>query len=88
MLREDVVDAVKKETFKIWSIDHIDEGIEILTGLKAGEITWDKHNNKQIFEQNSFYSLVNLRLEQMSETLKDYLHPIDAELLGEQETAS
>ena len=59
-----------------------------MTGLKAGEITWDKQNKKQIYEQNSFYSLVNLRLEQLSETLKDYLHPMEAELLGEQETSN
>lgn len=28
---------VKKGTFHIYAINHIDEGIEILTGIKAGE---------------------------------------------------
>ncbi|MDY2984729.1 MAG: ATP-binding protein [Synergistes jonesii] len=37
MLSHEVVDAVKKNKFHIWSISTIDEGIEILTGVKAGE---------------------------------------------------
>ncbi|MDX2159096.1 MAG: AAA family ATPase [Hyphomicrobiaceae bacterium] len=37
MLREDVVEAVKAGKFAIYSVGHINEGIEILTGVKAGE---------------------------------------------------
>ena len=37
MLREDVVEAVKHGQFAIYPIGTIDEGIEILTGVKAGE---------------------------------------------------
>lgn len=37
MLREDVVDAVASKKFAIWAIDTIDEGIELLTGMAAGE---------------------------------------------------
>ena len=37
MLREDVVEAVKHGQFAIYPIATIDEGIEILTGVKAGE---------------------------------------------------
>lgn len=37
MLREDVVEAVKAGKFSIYSVGSIDEGIEILTGVKAGE---------------------------------------------------
>lgn len=36
MLRKDVVDAVKKGKFTVYSVKAIDEGIEILTGKKAG----------------------------------------------------
>jgi lon-related putative ATP-dependent protease len=36
MLREDVVDAVKAGKFAIHAVDTIDQGIEILTGIKAG----------------------------------------------------
>jgi len=37
MLRQDVVDAVGAGTFKIYAVETIDQGIEILTGLPAGE---------------------------------------------------
>jgi lon-related putative ATP-dependent protease len=36
MLREDVVAAVKDGKFSVWPVEHIDQGIEILTGVKAG----------------------------------------------------
>jgi predicted ATP-dependent protease len=37
MLREDVVEAAKNGQFSIYPVGHVDEGIEILTGVKAGE---------------------------------------------------
>ncbi len=37
MLKEEVVKAVKKGVFNIWAVSTIDEGIEILTGKKAGK---------------------------------------------------
>ncbi len=37
MLRQDVVDAVEKGEFSIHAVSTIDEGIEILTGVTAGE---------------------------------------------------
>ena len=37
MLREDVVEAVRHGQFAVYPIGTIDEGIEILTGVKAGE---------------------------------------------------
>jgi lon-related putative ATP-dependent protease len=37
MLRKDVVEAIGKRTFRIYAIDHVEEGIEILTGMPPGE---------------------------------------------------
>lgn len=37
MLRQDVVDAVRAGAFKVYAVESIDEGIELLTGLPAGE---------------------------------------------------
>ncbi len=37
MLREDVVEAVEAGKFHIYAIDNVDDGIELLTGLKAGK---------------------------------------------------
>jgi predicted ATP-dependent protease len=41
MLREDVVEAVKNGQFAIYGVSTIDEGIEILTGARAGERSAD-----------------------------------------------
>jgi len=38
MLRQDVVDAVRAGKFRIYAIETIDEGIEILTGIPAGAL--------------------------------------------------
>jgi ATP-dependent Lon protease len=37
MLRRDVIDAVRRGEFHIWAVDSIDEGLELLTGLPAGD---------------------------------------------------
>ena len=37
MLGRDVLKAVKKGRFHIWSVDSIAQGIEILTGVPAGK---------------------------------------------------
>jgi ATP-dependent Lon protease len=36
MLRHDVVEAVRKKEFHVYAVNHVDEGIEILTGIPAG----------------------------------------------------
>ncbi|MBE6451887.1 MAG: ATP-dependent protease [Alphaproteobacteria bacterium] len=38
MLREDILKAVDAGLFNVWAIDTVDDGIEILTGLKAGNM--------------------------------------------------
>ena len=40
MLKEEVVDAIKAGKFTIWAAGTIEEGIEVLTGVKAGSI-WE-----------------------------------------------
>ncbi|SES94140.1 Lon protease family protein [Anaerobranca gottschalkii] len=37
MLKEEVIDAVKKNEFHIYAISHVDQGMEILTGIPMGE---------------------------------------------------
>lgn len=41
MLNDEVISAVSEGKFKIWAISTIDEGIEILTGVKAGVLEED-----------------------------------------------
>jgi predicted ATP-dependent protease len=37
MLRQDVVEAVREGRFHVYSVESVDDGIEILTGMPAGE---------------------------------------------------
>jgi ATP-dependent Lon protease len=41
MLREEVYEAVQKKKFHVYAVKTIDEGIEILTGVKAGKLRKD-----------------------------------------------
>ncbi|QGT99238.1 ATP-dependent protease La [Candidatus Syntrophocurvum alkaliphilum] len=61
MLDEEVVEAVKARKFSIWAIEHIDEGIEILTGYKAG--TKDENG---VFSPQTFHCFVNNKLKEWS----------------------
>ena len=36
MLRKDVIEAVRREEFRIWAVSTIEQGMEILTGLPSG----------------------------------------------------
>ena len=67
MLKEEVTDAVKEGKFNIYSARTIDEGIEFLTGTKAGERRGDG-----TFEEGSVNYLVNKQLAEMAEKLKEY----------------
>jgi lon-related putative ATP-dependent protease len=57
MLRPDVVEAVKKGSFTIYAVETIDQGIEILTGIPAGERQDDGE-----FPEGSINRLVEERL--------------------------
>ncbi len=64
MLKQEIVDVVKRKKFHIYAIKNIDEGIEILTGLKAGRKT------KTGFEKNTINYLVEKRLKEYAEKMK------------------
>ncbi len=66
MLRQDVVEAVKKGKFHIYAIKHIDEGIEILTGIKAG-----KRLKSGSFEQKTIHSAVDQTLTKYASRWKE-----------------
>jgi lon-related putative ATP-dependent protease len=67
MLKEEVLDAVKASKFSIYSVKTIDEGIEVLTGTKAGQLKPDG-----TFEEGSVNYLVDKQLRDMAEKLKEY----------------
>ncbi len=41
MLRDEVIDAVREGRFSVWAVSDVDEGLEILTGVPAGELRPD-----------------------------------------------
>lgn len=41
MLREDIVDAVHNKKFHIYAVSSVDEALELLTGIEAGELQAD-----------------------------------------------
>jgi len=67
MLREEVVDAVRQGQFHIYSARTIDEGIEILTGVPAGERQEDG-----TYPEHTVNYLVDRRLEEMARRLKSF----------------
>lgn len=67
MLRKDVIEAVKKGTFRIFSVKTIDEGIEILTGVSAGEKIADGS-----YPENTINFLVDKKLKELAEGLKQF----------------
>jgi lon-related putative ATP-dependent protease len=67
MLKEEVVEAVKNGKFHLYSVKTIDEGIEVLTGMKAGERKADG-----AFEENTINYKVDKRLREMVEKLKEF----------------
>ena len=64
MLKEEILDYVKNNKFHIWSIDTIEDGIEILTGIKAGEF------KDGSYDDNSVYNIVDKKLKEFSKCQK------------------
>lgn len=58
MLREDIVEAVRAGRFHIWGIGHVDDGIEIMTGMNA----------------DAFNTLVEERLDEFAHAFKRSVH--------------
>ena len=81
MLREEVVEAVRQGQFHIYSASTIDEGIEILTGVKAGSMQPDGS-----FEEGSVNQRVSKRLREMARNLRDFMRSDDRQDKQAEET--
>jgi lon-related putative ATP-dependent protease len=67
MLKEEMVEAAKAGKFRIYPVRTIDEGIEVLTGVPAGQRREDGS-----FEEGTVNYLVDRRLRELAETLREY----------------
>jgi len=72
MLKEDVVNAVRQGKFRIWAVDTIEDGIEILTGVTAGSI----------WEEDTVFGRVNSALEIYAGRMKQFGDEKEEELIG------
>jgi len=68
MLKKEVVDAVRKKKFHIYAISTVDEGLELLTGMKCG-----KRTKSGKYPKGTLNYLVVQRLEKLSTGLKEYI---------------
>ena len=67
MLRPDIVRDVRRGKFHIWPVKTVEEGIEILTGVKAG-----KRRKNGTWTPGSVFDRVDKRLEELVRGLKSY----------------
>jgi len=72
MLRKDVIAAVSDGKFHIFPVKTIDEGIEILTGVKAGRRKKDGN-----FEEDTVNHLVDKELQRLATSWKTYAQNAD-----------
>ena len=74
MLREDVVAAAAKGRFHIYAVETIDQGIEILTGVPAGEADADG-----AYPEGTINHRVEARLAELAEAARRFARPERAE---------
>ena len=70
MLREDVVESVRQSRFHIYSADSVDEAMELLTGLAAGQRQPDG-----AFPEGSVNARVDARLRELGEAMRKFGRP-------------
>jgi lon-related putative ATP-dependent protease len=80
MLREDVVQAVKDGRFHIYAVESIAGGIELLTGVPAGEM--DEEGN---YPEGSIGRRIVERIEKIAKKQREYSRPPKGEKDEEKE---
>jgi predicted ATP-dependent protease len=83
MLNDEVTAAVRDGKFHIWSVATIDQGIEILTGVAAGEKGSDGS-----YPKGSINYLADKRLLEMLEQMKKFGSSGDGEVKAKKKTKS
>ncbi len=67
MLRDELVESVRRGEFHIYAISTVEEGIGLLTGVAPGGRQSEGHR-----QQNSVYARADARLRQMASTLRKF----------------
>lgn len=66
MLKEDLVQATREGKFRICEIDRVEEGVEVLMGIPAGEIGPDGK-----YPEGTLYRKAADRLEELREAVRE-----------------
>jgi lon-related putative ATP-dependent protease len=66
MLKDEVADAVREGAFRIFEIDRVEEGIEVLMGIPAGEMAPDGR-----YPEGTLYRRAADRLQELREAVKE-----------------
>jgi len=67
MLRREVVQAVEKDRFHLYAVETIEQGIELLTGVPAGE-----PDRKGEYPKGTVYGRVQERLVELADIYRDF----------------
>ncbi|MCX7828669.1 MAG: AAA family ATPase [Thermanaerothrix sp.] len=67
MLHHEVVDAVREGKFHIWAVEHVDQGLELLTGVQAGSPGEDG-----TYPDGTVHGLVKETLKKMLDKLREF----------------
>jgi lon-related putative ATP-dependent protease len=79
MLKREVVEAVKEGLFHVWPIKRVEEGIEILTGMEAGERQPDGS-----YPEGTLFRKVDERLVKLAEIVKKFTRETDEIAKGQE----
>ena len=70
MLKTEVADAVRDGRFHVWALDSVDDGIELLTGVPAGQRQADG-----TYAEGTVHYLVDKRLRSLADAAKEFAVP-------------
>lgn len=75
ILNKDVIEAVQKNKFNVWAVDHIEDGIRILTGVPCGILHKDGSYTK-----DSIFMKVQERLREFAQKAHLFRKSLDADI--------
>lgn len=64
----EVVSAIEEGKFNVWAVDHVDQGIELLTGVAAGA-----PNEEGAYPEGTVNYMVNERLDAITRGMKEFM---------------
>ncbi len=83
MLNDEVIEAAEAGNFHVWVMQDVREGLELLTGMPAGDRTEDRG-----FPEDSVFGKADRRLRRMAKNLRHFAADEDAEDQEEEEDTS